>query len=1058
MPWRRFGLNLAQRLTKAAPGHRTPGRRPNRLIFIYPLGLQYRPTLVNYTLTRPLLLLAICALTVAVCHAQGKRTAPSEGKIQPETLVQEARKLAAEWFKPSTLEALRKFEKARRIHVARGDQANQALVLLEMGRAQESSGDPAAALASYERALNISRVARARHTEVAALNRLGSYYIDHSDFDKALEYGQQARDLSLSLADRRNEAEALLLLGVTHYNHRKLAQAKDYLQQSSAIFKTIDDKSAQAQVLEAFGHLSHDLGNPKEALEQFTGALALATQANDLPVKGRVLSAIAISHSILGEKQQAVEHYRDALAILQRMGNKRQVAIALNGLGYIYLSVGQNERALNYYSRALNLFRSVGDLEGESIALGRMGKISEGLWDKKKAALYYEQQVAVARQLKDPILESYVLNWLGDIYSASDKRRATTLYERALALSRQHHNPRLEAFTLNRLGYNHAWLGEIEVAKGFYNAALKVTQTIGDREGESLTLYNLAALERDRHQLAEARSLIERSLKIVESLTTDVGARELRASYFATVHQQYEFYIDVLMELHKQNPNGNFISMALEASERSRARSLLEMLSESGADIRQGVDPQLLAQEQEAKAQLRAAIQKRIAAFSRPHSKQEVDNLQHEIVSLTTEYEQIAAEIRQRSPQYAALTQPTSLARQQIQALLDDDTVLVEYALGERRSFAWIISRDTIDYSELPERAVIEKLVRVVYEGLTKDPKSGARPEGFAAALESLSRMLLEPIANHRAKKRVVVVADGALQYIPFSVLEIASEKRERLIAHHEVINLPSASALAVQRNALKDRKPAPHLLAVVADPVFEPDDSRLAEVRAHRRAPAVRETPPADFSRLGRALRNVEPGAGLRGLRRLYSSRLEADALFHLIPADRAMQALGFDANRAAVIGDKLANYRMVHFATHGLVDNQVPELSGIVLSMFDRQGKRQDGFLQLYEIYNLKLGADLVVLSACQTALGKDIRGEGIVSLTRGFMHAGAPRIVASLWNVDDAATAELMSRFYRQMIVNGLKPAAALRAAQLDLSKETRYQSPYFWAGFVLQGEWN
>jgi CHAT domain-containing protein/Tfp pilus assembly protein PilF len=1013
---------------------------------------------VNYTLTRPLLSLAICALTVAVCYAQSKRTSPSVQKIQPETLVQEARKLASEWSRPSTLEALIKFEKARLIYVARGDQANHALVLLEMGEARESSGDPAAALASYESALNISRVAGERHTEVAALNRLGFYYIDHSEFDKALEYGQQARKLSASLPERRLEAEALLLLGVSHYHRRELAQAKDYLQQSSQMFKAIDDKSAQAQVLEAFGHLSHDQGNPKEALQQFTGALDLADQAGDLPVKGRVLNAIAISHSILGEKQQAVKHYRNALAILEKMGNKRQIAIALNGLGYIYFSVAQNERALNYYSHALDLFRSVGDREGESIALARMGKISEGLWDKKKAALYYEQLAEVARQVKDPILESYVLNWLGDIYSAGDKRRAMMRYERALALSRQHQNPRLEAYTLNRLGYTHAWLGETEVAKGFYNAALERTQTIGDREGESLTLYNLAALERDRQQLSEARSLIERSLKIVELLTTDAGARELRASYFATVHQQYEFYIDVLMQLHKQNPSGNFVSMALEASERSRARSLLEMLGESGADIRQGVDPQLLAQEQDTKAKLRAAIQKRIMAFNRPHTKQEVDNLQQEIASLTTEYQQIAGEIRQRSPQYAALTQPTSLARQQIQALLDDDTVLVEYALGERRSFAWTISRDSIEPFQLPERAAIEKLVRVVYEGLTKDPRDGPKPEGFAPALETLSRILLEPIANYRSKKRVVVVADGALQYIPFSVLEIASEPRERLIARHEVVNLPSASALAVQRNALKDRKPAPQLLAIVADPVFESDDSRLAEVRAHRRAPAVRDTPASDLSRLGRALRNVESGAGLRGLRRLHSSRLEADALFNLIPSDKAMQALGFDANRNIVVGDKLTGYRMVHFATHGLVDNQVPELSGIVLSMFDKHGKRQDGFLQLYEIYNLKLGADLVVLSACQTALGKDIRGEGIVSLTRGFMHAGAPRVVASLWNVDDAATAALMSRFYRQMIVNGLKPAAALRAAQLDLAKERRYQSPYFWAGFVLQGEWN
>lgn len=1020
-------------------------------------GVQYA-TLVNYTLTPRLLSFAICALTVVVCHAQTKRISPSERRIQPETLVQEARKLTAEWSSLSTREALKKYEKARQIYAARGDQPNQALVLLEMGKAQESSGNPTAALANYESALSISRVAQDRHAEATALTRLGFCYINHSEFDKAFEYGRQARELSLSLADRRSEAEALLLLGVSYYNRRQLTEAKDHLRQSSEIFKAIGEKSAQAQVLEAFGHISHDLGNPKEALQQFSDALELAKQTNDLLVRGRLLNALAITYSILGEKQEAVEHYRDALAILEKMGNKRQVAIALNGLGYIYFSVAQNERALNYYSRALDLFRSVGDREGESIALARMGKISEGLWDKKKAALYYEQLATVAREVKDPILESYVLNWLGDVYSFSDKRRAMTLYERALELSRLHNNPRIEAFTLNRLGYNHAWLGEKEVAKKFYDAALERTQTIGDREGESLTLYNLAALERDQNQFAAARSLIERSLKTVESLTLDVGARELRASYFATVHQQYEFYIDVLMHLHEQNPNSNFVSMALEASERSRARSLLEMLGESGADIRQGVEPQLLAQEQEAKAKLRTAIQKRLMAFNRQHSKQEVDDLQNEIVALTTEYEQIAAEIRQRSPQYAALTQPTSLARQQIQALLDEDTVLIEYALGDRRSFAWTISRNTIDDFQLPERAAIEKLVRVVYEGLTKDPRSGAKPEGYGAALESLSRILLQPLAKHRSKNRVVIVADGALQYIPFSVLAVESETGERLIAQHEIVNLPSASALAVQRNALKGRKPAPHSLAIVADPVFEQNDSRLAELRAHRSAPGGRETRPSDLSQFNRALRDVEIGDGLRSLRRLYSSGLEADALLNLIHGDDAMRALGFDANRNTVINDKLANYRMVHFATHGVVDNQVPELSGIVLSMFDRQGKRQDGFLQLYEIYNLKLGADLVVLSACQTALGKDIRGEGIVSLTRGFMHAGAPRVVASLWNVDDSATAELMSRFYRQMIVNGLRPAAALRAAQLDLAKERRYQSPYFWAAFVLQGEWN
>jgi CHAT domain-containing protein len=168
-------------------------------------------------------------------------------------------------------------------------------------------------------------------------------------------------------------------------------------------------------------------------------------------------------------------------------------------------------------------------------------------------------------------------------------------------------------------------------------------------------------------------------------------------------------------------------------------------------------------------------------------------------------------------------------------------------------------------------------------------------------------------------------------------------------------------------------------------------------------------------------------------------------------------LKALDFAASRATATSPQLGQYQIVHFATHSLINNQHPELSGIVLSLVDEQGQPQDGFLRLYEVYNLKLEADLVVLSACQTALGKDIKGEGLVGLTRGFMFAGAPRVVASLWKVSDKATAELMKRFYQKMLKDGLRPAAALRDAQVSMLKERQWSAAYYWAGFVLQGEW-
>ncbi len=192
-------------------------------------------------------------------------------------------------------------------------------------------------------------------------------------------------------------------------------------------------------------------------------------------------------------------------------------------------------------------------------------------------------------------------------------------------------------------------------------------------------------------------------------------------------------------------------------------------------------------------------------------------------------------------------------------------------------------------------------------------------------------------------------------------------------------------------------------------------------------------------------------------GFSQLPFSRQEADAIATFIPQTKLLKATGFKANRATATSGELARYRIVHFATHGLLNSERPELSGLVLSLVDRNGAAQDGFLRMRDIYNLRLPADVVVPSACQTALGKEIKGEGLVGLTRGFMYAGATRVVASLWQVDDLATSELMKRFYRGMLIDKIRPSAALRAAQIEMMKQKRWAPPYFWAAFTIQGEW-
>jgi CHAT domain-containing protein len=438
----------------------------------------------------------------------------------------------------------------------------------------------------------------------------------------------------------------------------------------------------------------------------------------------------------------------------------------------------------------------------------------------------------------------------------------------------------------------------------------------------------------------------------------------------------------------------------------------------------------------------------------------------------------LQAKIRSESPRYAALTQPQPLSLKEIQQLVvDDETLLLEYKLGAERSYLWAVTPDAFRSFDLPARAEVEKAARRVnellfslrsqsIEGETARQSSArlARAKAdYPVATAQLSQMLLGPAADLLGKKRLLIVGDGALQYVPFAALPVVRDLKSQmprpLIMDHEIINLPSASVLAVLRQEQKGRTQADASVAVMADPVFSADDVRLSKRGASSPANGdqkhkdQKETAAARYGSLQRSARD----AGIDSFYRLRFSRDEAMAITSLLPADRALSALDFKASRQTAISPDLSRYQIVHFATHGLLNTEHPELSGLVLSLVDERGQPQDGFLRLHEVYSLKLGADLVVLSGCETALGKEMRGEGLIGLTRGFMYAGAPRVVASLWRVDDRATAELMKRFYEGMMKRGLRPAAAMRAAQVSMMKEARWRAPQDWAAFTIQGEW-
>ncbi|MEH2263260.1 CHAT domain-containing protein [Nostoc sp.] len=720
--------------------------------------------------------------------------------------------------------------------------------------------------------------------------------------------------------------------------------------------------------------------------------------------------------------RQAIVKWQQALKLWQQIDDKSQQALTLLSLGKVYNSLGEKQEALKYYNQALPLRRAVGDRGGEATTLSNLGSVYNSLGEKQEALKYYNQALPLRRAVGDRGGEAATLNNLGSVYNS---------------------------------------LGEKQEALKYYNQALPISRAVGDKEGEATTLSNMAYLERDRGNLQQALAQVEAAIKIIEDLRTKVDSQELRASYFASKQDAYKFYIDLLMQLHKKDPSKGYDALALHISERSRARGLIELLTEANANIRKGVDPQLLAQEQDLRQKIDATAKLRQELPTQKAPTTVIQKLEQESANLLNQYRELQTKIRTTSPKYAALKYPDPLKLPQIQQQLDQDTLLLQYSLGKERSYLWAVTPNSLNTYELPGKEAIEKsagrfqelLKKCQYincQDLPEDQKAKDLQEISQAATQ-LSQLILAPVAEKLGKKRLVIVADGALQEIPFAALSEPRQKSnyQPLLVNHEIVNLPSVTAIAIHRQDLKQRQPAPKTLAVLADPVFAANDQRFTG-KPESLGPELNQ----ERSRLRRSAKNLKRGEWGR----LPGTLTEANQILKLVSPDQSLKAFDFDANYNWATSQTLKQYRFILFATHGFADPLNPELSGIILSQIDKQGKPQTpGILRLGDIFNLDWNADVVVLSACETGLGKDVQGEGLMGLTRGLMYAGARTAVVSLWQVNDTATSKLMPQFYTMMLQQKVSPTIALRESQLKLWQQKAWQNPYYWAAFTLQGEW-
>ena len=971
----------------------------------------------------------------------------------------------------ATNEAIAKWEAAAKSAQQEGDKTAAAWLYGRIGEIRQIDQRWKEAGESYLTAWGLLKQGGDKAAQSKVLRALGDTNRISNNFAAAQNWFEQSRQLDLAAGDEMWVTRDLNGLGLVARDRGNLQAAQDYLSRALSIEERLPSDSLDvAASLNDLGSVADERGDLQAAQDYLSRALSieerLAPDSLDVAASLNNLGSVADER---GDLQVAQDYLSRALSIKQRLvPDSLDVAKSLNNLGSVADERGDLQAAQNYFSRALSIKeRLAPDSLALAYSLTSLGQVASERGDQQAAQDYHSRALSIREHLAPDSLDvANSLNNLGVVaYYRGDQQAAQDYYSRALSIRERLAPDSLDiAESLTNLGKINR--GNPQAARDLLSHALSIQERLAPNSLQAaniLTGLGDAALQ-DKH-FQDAKLSFSRAIGIVESQRSQIATAEDRALLLALHTEPYIGLVRTYLALN--DPPSAFLT-----SERAHARSLLELLTEARADIRQGVEPSLLERERSLQQSLNAKAAYQTRLLSGKHTAEQAAAAAKEIDALTVEYHDIEAKIRATSPHYATLTQPRPLSLEEVQKqVLDKDTLLLEYALGEQASYVFAVSQASIRSYSLPKRGEIESLGRQVYETLTarnrhKAGETAAQRESRIAQAGAnypklgaeLSQMVLAPAAADFGHKRLLIVGDGILLQIPFAALrDPAANQSQPLIIAHEIVSLPSASVVAEQGRELAERKAAPKQVAVFADPVFEPNDERV-KARANLAGSKVNISPaesaPRDFER---AIGEAGLSTDRSSISRLLFSRREADAIFALTRSSAGLEAVGFDANKEAATSSELGNYRIVHFATHGLLNGDHPELSSIVLSLIDRQGHYVDGFLRLNEIYNLHLPAELVVLSACQTGLGRQIKGEGLIGLVRGFMYAGAPRVVAGLWKVDDAATADLMARFYKKMLKGNETVPAALQHAQIEMSHEKRWSSPYFWAGFEMQGEW-
>jgi len=848
------------------------------------------------------------------------------------------------------------------------------------------------ALQFLNEALELSRELKYLDGEAQSLAKIADAYFELGDNVNAETFNNQALQIWQAHPNQRAEAQAQTTQGVIYIVTDRVAEADAVLKSAEALWRSLNDPAGLSNNLLDQNFLAIRQG-------QWQTALGLLNQANPLLVEKEAEPYIA-----------------------------GKVATSF---GEVYEAYGQLDTALKYFHEARDLYRAAADKRAVVDASRQVGRVKSRLRDFDGARQEIDQALNAAVATDNELDIGLCHEDLGRVWlEAGSYESARDEFRSAITHFTKNNSGREVARSQIFLGQTEYLLGNLSPAETAYGNALRFFEKTPDYTSEAALRFGLAKVAMQRGQLDKAEAHLDRSLKLSKQLRENAADKDLRTSFLASVHDRFETHVELLMARHAKQPDRRIEIEAFEASESGRALALLDSLYDHNRQLRRPSDPSLLVEEENLQKDEQKLIDSLAELVSRGAPQEQRDKVRDELTDTRAQYETLQARINS-SAKFTNLLWPNPDYETIRERLTDPQTSLLEYSLGDKSSFAWVITQDGLKTTKLPDRQTIETAATKLARLLQKVPLDNAEDPQLQDAINEVSRLVVEPLSDQLRTSRLIVVRDGALQDIPFQVLKALPAANEPLVSQFDIVDAPSASALMTVRAERTQRNAGKKILVGFGDAVFSSDNPTNSTESSESRSGAAKTLP------------------------RLFFAQRELLAIGDLAGSESTLYTK-YAATRDNLLKIDLSQFRILHVVTHGILNDAQPELSGFYLSLVDSNDKPLTGFVGLADIYNLNAPLDLVVLSACQTSLGQNQRGEGLIGLTRGFMYAGAASVVASLWEVDDEVTAELMKYFYSYMLRDGMTPPAALRAAQNKIRSQAKWRAPYFWAGFTIQGD--